>query len=96
MKVLEIGTLYCEIRDYTAKFREINKSISRKNAKFWQNPSAEFRGIPPKFREKNVLFRPISYFAKWPDTHFVATLPVGGEQNYREVPVGLSQMFYTA
>jgi hypothetical protein len=47
-----------------AKFREINKSISRKYAKFWQNPSAEFRGIPPKFHEKNVLFRPISYFAK--------------------------------
>jgi hypothetical protein len=74
MKVLEISNLYCEIRDYTAKFRETNKSISRKYAKFWQNPSAEFRGIPPKFREKNVLFRPISYFAKWPDTHFVATL----------------------
>ena len=77
MKFIEIGNLYCEIRDYTAKFREINKSISRKYAKFWQNPSAEFRGIQPKFREKNVLFRPISYFAKWRDTHFVATLGTG-------------------
>ena len=64
MKALEIGNWYLEIINYTTKFREIPRSISRKYAKFWQNPSAEFRGIPPKFREKVVLFRPISYFVK--------------------------------
>ena len=63
-KVKETGNYFCEIRNYTTKFREINKSISRKYAKYWQNHSTEFRRNSANFLliSSNFVFREITRY----------------------------------
>jgi hypothetical protein len=68
MKVLEIGNKFCEITNYTTKFREINKIISRKIceilAKSFRGISRNSAEIPRKncFISSNFVFREIASY----------------------------------